>query len=34
VALPQFALSRVRFEVPRPADLPLPDWAASIAAYQ
>jgi hypothetical protein len=34
VALPQFALSRVRFDLPRPADAPLPDWATSIVAYQ
>lgn len=34
VALPQFALSRVRFDLPRPTDLELPEWAASIVAYQ
>lgn len=33
VALPQFALSRIRFDLPRPADAELPEWAASIAAY-
>jgi hypothetical protein len=34
VALPQFALSRIRFDMPRPADVVLPDWATSIVAYQ
>ena len=34
VALPQFALSRVRFDLPRPADAQLPEWAASIDPYQ
>jgi hypothetical protein len=34
VALPQFALSRIRFDLPRPADVELPEWAASIVAYQ
>jgi hypothetical protein len=33
VALPQFALSRIRFDLPRPTDATLPEWAASIAAY-
>lgn len=34
VALPQYALSRVRFDLPRPTDLALPEWATSIIAYQ
>jgi hypothetical protein len=34
VALPQFALSRIRFDLPRPADATLPEWIASIAGYQ
>jgi hypothetical protein len=34
VALPQFALSRIRFDLPRPTDVDLPEWATSIVAYQ
>jgi hypothetical protein len=34
VALPQFALSRIRFDLPRPANVDLPEWATSIVAYQ
>ena len=34
VALPQFALSRIRFDLPRPTRAELPEWVASIAAYQ
>jgi hypothetical protein len=34
VALPQFALSRIRFDLPRPTDVDLPEWATSIIAYQ
>lgn len=34
VALPQFVLSRIRFDLPRPADVDLPEWATSIVAYQ
>ena len=33
VALPQFVLSRIRFDLPRPTDASVPEWAASIAAY-
>jgi len=33
VALPQFALSRIRFDLPRASEL-LPEWAASFVAYQ
>ncbi len=34
VALPQFVLSRIRFDAPRPADGTVPDWATSLVAYQ
>ena len=34
VALPQFALSRIRFDLPRPTNVDLPEWATSIVAYQ
>jgi hypothetical protein len=27
-------LGRIRFDLPRPADVDLPEWAASIVAYQ
>lgn len=34
VALPQFALGRIRFDAPRPVDGAPPEWAASAIAYQ
>lgn len=34
VALPQFVLSRIRFDLPRPTNVDLPEWATSIVAYQ